>query len=100
MTDTQIAFWLIFAGFFEIIAVVVALFVVFPDEEQNLHIVLKAGFAIMVMGIVVQIIRSTHYLQHGHYPIDYIFPMWITKDIGASVMIYYYAFIHGKQKSS
>lgn len=100
MTDQQIAFWLITAGFFEIIAVFVAIFVVFPDEKQNLHIVLKSGFSLMVMGLVVQIIRSIHYLQHGGYPTDHIFPMWLTKDIGASVMIYYFAFIHGKQKSS
>lgn len=97
MTDHQIAFWLIFAGFFEIIAVFVAIFVVFPDEEKALHILLKNGFAMMVLGLVVQIIRSIHYLQHGYYPTDYIFPMWLTKDIGATVIIYYYAFIHGKE---
>jgi hypothetical protein len=98
MTDQQIAFWLITAGIFEIAAVFIAIFVVFPNDEQNLHIVLKAGFALMVMGLVVQIIRSTYYLQHGSYPVDHIFPMWLSKDIGASIMIYYFAFIHGKEK--
>ena len=98
MTDQQIAFWLITAGVFEIVAILLAIFVVFPSEELNLHPVLKAGFALMVFGLVVQIIRSTHYLQHGHYPIDVVFPMWVTKDLGASLIVYYFAIVHPKLK--
>jgi hypothetical protein len=50
----------------------------------------------MVFGLVVQVIRSIHFLQHGSYPVDHYFPMWLTKDIGACILIYYYSFIHGK----
>lgn len=98
MTDQQIAFWLITAGVFEIVAIAVAIFVVFPSDELNLHPVLKVGFAMMVFGLVVQIIRSTHYLQHGFYPIDRVFPLWLAKDAGASLLILYYGFIHPKLK--
>lgn len=97
MTDQQVAFWLVAMGAVELVAVVVAIFVVFP-AGQELHQVLKLGFAVMSFGLVVQLVRSLHYLQHGVYPIDSVFPMWITKDVGASILIFYFAFIHGKQK--
>lgn len=98
MTDQQIAFWLITAGVFEIAAIFIAIFVVFPSEELCLHPVLKFGFALTVFGLVVQIIRSTHYLQHGYYPVDVIFPMWVTKDLGISAIVFYFAFLHPKLK--
>lgn len=96
MTDTQVAFWLVSAGIVEVIAVFIAIFVVFPSDN-DWHTLLKAGFALMVLGLVVQIVRSIHYLEHGYYPIDVYFPMWITKDIGASLLIYYFAFVHPKK---
>lgn len=96
MTDIQIATWLAIVLVVELIAVVVAFVFVFA-RENNLHIVQKIGFALMVFGILVQIVRSLHYLDTGSYPIDKIFPMWITKDIGACVLIYYYAFVYPKR---
>jgi hypothetical protein len=96
MTDSQIAFWLVTMGVIELIAVFIAVFVVFPSDN-GMHIIQKVGFATMVFGLVVQLIRSVHYLHHGAYPIDKIFPMWITKDIGACVLIYYYSFIFPKK---
>jgi hypothetical protein len=95
MTDYQVAFWLSAVGIVEVMAVLVAVFVVFTSEN-DWHPLLKLGFAFMVFGLVVQVVRSLHYLQHGHYPVDVYFPMWITKDIGAIMLIYYFAFIHPK----
>lgn len=95
MTDQQVTFWLIAMGAVELVAVFVALFYVFLGDK-GLHTVQKVGFAIMVFGLVVQLVRSLHYLQHGSYPVDHVFPMWITKDIGACILIYYYSFIHGE----
>jgi hypothetical protein len=93
MTDAEIAFWLILMGCVEMVAIFVAVFYVFL-HDKGLHQVQKAGFAFMVFGLVVQLVRSTHYLLHGSYPVDVHFPLWITKDLGASILIYYYAFIH------
>jgi hypothetical protein len=89
----QLSFWLITMGVIELIAVAVAIFAVFP-AGHDLHVVLKIGFAVMVFGLVVQLGRSVYYLQHGSYPVDVYFPLWISKDIGASILIYYYAFVH------
>jgi hypothetical protein len=97
MTDVEIAFWLVLMGFVEMVAIFVAIFYVFLNDK-GLHKVQKVGFAMMVFGLVVQLFRSSHYLMHGSYPIDVHFPLWICKDIGASILIYYYAFLHKEIK--
>lgn len=96
MNDKLLVMWLAGMLVVELVAVFVAFFYVFTRNDSSLHIVQKVGFASLVFGLVVQVIRSIHFLQHGHYPIDHYFPMWITKDIGACILIYYYSFIHGK----
>ena len=93
MSDLEISFWLAAMGLVELVAIFVAIFYVFL-HDKGLHKVQKLGFAFMVFGLVVQLIRSTHYLQHGSYPIDAHFPLWIVKDFGASILIFYYAFVH------
>jgi hypothetical protein len=98
MSDPQVAMWLILMGAFETVAVIIALFVVFPSEGVALHILQKIGFAFLVSGLVVQLVRSSHYLQFGIYPVDVLFPTWITKDIGACILVYYYAFVAPKDK--
>lgn len=96
MTDSQIAMWLSIALVFQVIAIFVAFVYVFAKSDNGLHPLLKVGFASMVFGLVVQIVRSIHYLDNGSYPIDRIFPLWITKDIGAIILVYYFSFIHPK----
>jgi ABC-type polysaccharide/polyol phosphate export permease len=93
MNDVQVAFWLTLALAFQVIAIVVAFIFVFAKPE-GLHILLKIGIASMVFGLVVQIVRSIHYLDNGFYPIDRYFPLWLTKDIGSMVLVYYFAFVH------
>jgi hypothetical protein len=65
---------------------------------QDMHILQKVGFALLVFGLVVQVVRTVHYLEFGAYPVDHYFPMWLTKDIGIMVLIYYYSFIYPKGK--
>jgi hypothetical protein len=95
MSEIQVAIWLSIVLVVELIAVFVA-FHIFTRDGDDFHILLKAGFSAMVFGLVVQVIRSLHYLDVGSYPVDRYFPMWITKDIGACILIYYYAFVHKK----
>lgn len=95
MNDAQVAVWLTIALVFQVVSIFVAFIYVFAKPE-GLHTLLKIGFASMVFGLVVQIVRSIHYLDNGFYPIDRYFPMWLTKDIGIMLCIYYFAFIHRK----
>ena len=92
MSDAQVSFWLIAMGVVDLIAVIVATLVLFTSDSP-LAIMQKVGVAFLVLGLVVQLARSSHYLVHGFYPVDVYFPLWITKDIGAAVLIYYYSFI-------
>ena len=96
MNDKMLVAWLAGMLVVELIAVFVAFIYVFAKHDSKLHIVQKIGFASMVFGLVVQAIRSIHFLENGYYPIDHYFPMWITKDIGACILIYYYSFIYPK----
>lgn len=94
MNDKQVAMWLAIMLVIELAAVFVAFVYVFARDSGHLHVVQKVGFSFMVFGLVVQVVRSIHYLENGYYPIDRFFPMWITKDIGACVLIFYYSFLH------
>jgi hypothetical protein len=93
MSDPQVAMWLVIMGVADAFAVAIALFLVFPSEKRPLHWVQKLGFSFMIAGLIVQLVRSSHYIAHGAYPVDVLFPMWITKDVGACILVYFYAFI-------
>jgi hypothetical protein len=96
MTDKQVAFWLVAVLVIELAAVFVAMFCVFLRHNPPMHYLQKIGFALLVCGLVVQVVRSLHYIEFGEYPEDVYFPLWITKDLGACVLIFYYAFIYPK----
>lgn len=95
MTDYQVAAWLTIIGIAGIVAIFVAVFGVFT-KQNDYHWMLKTGILFTVFGLSVQVVRSLHYLQHGFYPVDVYFPTWITKDIGAIILIAYFAFVHHK----
>lgn len=96
MNDKMVAMWLMVALVFQVAAIFTAFIYVFAKADNGLHVLLKIGFASMVFGLVVQIVRSIHYLDTGFYPIDHVFPLWLTKDIGAIILVYYFSFIHSK----
>jgi hypothetical protein len=96
MSDAQVAMWLtisMVASFFFIGIAFVFVFI----SGQDMHILQKVGFALLVFGLVVQVVRTVHYLEFGSYPVDHYFPMWLTKDLGIMAFIYYYSFIHPKK---
>ena len=95
MSDAQVAMWLtisMVASFFFIGIAFVFVFI----SGQDMHMLQKVGFALFVFGLVVQVVRTVHYLEFGSYPVDHYFPMWLTKDLGIMALIYYYSFIHPK----
>jgi hypothetical protein len=96
MTDSMLAFWLIVTGVMGVVAVLVAVMVIFPRDNE-LHQVLKVGIAFGVFGLLVQVVRTLHYLEFGSYPVDIGVPLWATKDIGFALIVYYFAFIHPKK---
>jgi hypothetical protein len=97
MSDTQVAMWLTISMVSSLFFIGIAFVFVFISG-QDMHILQKVGFALLVFGLVVQVVRTVHYLEFGVYPVDHYFPMWLTKDIGIMTLIYYYSFIYPKGK--
>jgi hypothetical protein len=62
--------------------------------------ILSIGILLLSFGLMVQVIRSLYYLEHGHYPVDTVFPFWILKDIGGSLIIYYFTFWYSKNNNN
>jgi hypothetical protein len=78
----------------ELIAVFVVAFLAFTGFFTDMRMLSKIGIFVMTMGLMVQIMRSLHYFEFGAYPTDTLFPLWITKDIGASLIIFDLALLH------
>ena len=86
--------WLMSILVIELIAVFVVAFLAFSGFFSDMRMLSKIGIFVMTMGLMVQIMRSLHYFEFGAYPTDTLFPLWITKDIGASLIIFDLALLH------
>ena len=86
--------WLMSILVIELIAVFGVAFLAFSGFFTDMRMLSKIGIFVMTMGLMVQIMRSLHYFEFGAYPTDTLFPLWITKDIGASLIIFDLALLH------
>lgn len=78
----------------ELVAIFTVAFLAFSGFFTDMRMLSKIGIFVMTMGLMVQIMRSLHYFEFGAYPVDTLFPLWITKDIGASLIIFDLALLH------
>jgi hypothetical protein len=86
--------WLLSVLVLELIAILTVAFLAFSGFFTGMRILSKVGIFVMTTGLMVQIMRSLYYFENGSYPIDTFFPLWITKDIGASILIFDLALLH------
>jgi hypothetical protein len=86
--------WLMSILVIELIAVFTVAFLAFSGFFTGMRILSKIGIFVMTTGLMVQVMRSLHYFEYGAYPIDNLFPLWITKDIVASIIIFDLAMLH------
>jgi hypothetical protein len=86
--------WLMSILVIELIAIFTVAFLAFTGFFTEMRMLSKVGIFVMTMGLMVQIMRSLHYFEFGAYPVDTLFPLWITKDIGASLIIFDLALLH------
>ena len=84
----NVAGWLLAVLVLELIAIVLVAYLSFSGFFEGMRIVAKIGIWMMTTGLMVQIMRSLHYFEFGAYPVDTIFPLWVTKDIGASLIVF------------
>jgi len=86
--------WLMAILVMELIAVFLVAFLAFSGFFTDMRMLSKIGIFVMTTGLMVQVMRSLHFFEYGVYPVDTFFPLWITKDIGASIIIFDLALLH------
>jgi hypothetical protein len=92
--------WLLSVLVLELIAILTVAYLAFSGFFTGMRILSKVGIFVMTSGLMVQIMRSLYYFENGSYPIDNLFPLWITKDIGASIIIFDLALLYFKRNKS
>lgn len=79
--------WLFAVLVIELAAIIAVAFMSFIGFFEGMRPLAKVGIWMMTMGLMVQIMRTLHYFEFGAYPVDTIFPLWVTKDLGASLLV-------------
>jgi hypothetical protein len=80
--------WLMNVLIIETFAIGCVAYLAFTGFFVPMRLLAKVGILMMTAGLVVQITRTLHFFEFGAYPVDSIFPLWVTKDIGASLVIF------------
>jgi len=80
--------WLLAVLVMELVAIVCVAYLSFGGFFKGMRTLAKVGILMMTTGLMVQIMRSLHFFEFGAYPVDTFFPLWVTKDIGASIVIF------------
>jgi len=89
-----VTYWLITILIIELIAILTVAFLAFSGFFSDMRMFSKIGIFVMTTGLIVQIMRTLYFIDYGSYPVDTFFPLWITKDIGASIIVFDLALLH------
>ena len=80
--------WLLAVLIIELVAIGLVAYLSFTGFFEPMRLLAKVGIWVMTVGLMVQIMRTLHFFEFGAYPVDTIFPMWVTKDLGASLLVF------------
>jgi hypothetical protein len=97
VTDKAIAMWLAIMLVIEVSAIASLLWLAVSGSALKLNKMMAVGVLLMTFGLAVQVVRSMHYFEFGTYPVDKVFPWWVLKDLGGSLIIFYLTFIWRKE---
>lgn len=97
MTDQTIAMWLAIMLVIEVCAILSLGWLGVSGRVLQLHKMVAVGVLLLAFGLGVQVVRSLHYFEFGRYPVDKVFPWWVLKDLGGSLVIFYLSFIWRKE---
>jgi hypothetical protein len=84
----SVLYWLIAVLIVELIAILTVAYLAFSGFFLDMRMFSKIGIFVLTLGLIVQIMRTLYFIDYGSYPVDSFFPLWITKDIGASIIIF------------
>lgn len=94
----NVGLWLFAVLIIELIAILCVAYLSFIGFFDPMRTLTKVAVWMMTFGLMVQIMRTLHYFQVGAYPVDTYFPLWVTKDIGASLLVLDLVILHLKSK--
>ena len=86
--------WLLSVLIIELVAILTVAFLAFSGFFSDMRMFSKIGIFVMTTGLIGQIMRTLYFIDYGSYPVDTFFPLWITKDIGASIIVFDLALLH------
>lgn len=72
----------------ELFAIACVAYLAFSGFFTPMRTLAKVGILMMTTGLVVQVARTLHFFEFGAYPVDTLFPLWVTKDVGTSIVIF------------
>ena len=90
----SVLYWLIAVLIIELIAILTVAYLAFSGFFLDMRMFSKIGIFVLTTGLIVQIMRTLYFIDYGSYPVDSFFPLWITKDIGASIIVFDLALLH------
>jgi hypothetical protein len=88
MSHAMVSFWLVLVMVVSLAGLVLAGMFIHSRHWHSHDKLFRIGFILLCLGLGVQTFRSIHFLQFGSYPIDFYFPTWSVKDIGACLIIW------------
>lgn len=83
----MIALWLKAVIVISIPAVLFVLWWFVFGKREEKRILRELALTFAAFGLTVQTFRSVYFFEHGHYPVDIGWPMWVTKDIALCLFI-------------
>lgn len=84
----NVGFWLLAVLVIELAAIFGAACMSFTGFFEDMRPLAKVGIWMMTTGLMVQVMRTLRYFEFGAYPVDTILSLWVTKDVGASLLIF------------
>jgi hypothetical protein len=90
--------WLMLVLIVELVAILCVAYLSFSGFFKTMRLLAKVGIFLMTTGLMVQIVRTLHFFEFGTYPVDTFFPLWVTKDLGISLVIFDLVLLAGQMR--
>lgn len=88
----MIGYWLALLLVLSIPMIGMVFISILQNKLNDEHPITKVGLILLTAGLIVQLSRTIHFFHYGKYPIDVGVPLWLAKDLGACMLIFYFTY--------
>lgn len=88
----MIGYWLALLMLLSIPMIAMLFISIMQHKLNDEHPITKIGLILLTAGLIVQLSRSLHFFHYGRYPTDVGVPLWLAKDLGACLLIFYFTY--------